>query len=188
MTQRMCAECKSWFTPSNDVDGNVCQGCGHWGFERWIHYKPEDDLVQVGDSLVPLTQFVVHIPANLRTGYDPFYEDTHEVPNYEEIEKKHNGEIADLKSQLSQLTSENANLKNRLSQLEAYIKDIAPNSKILPFAEIVANHKHPIDMDEAEMDAYVRQLTRSYAVGNLKSGEASQKCSTCDRYTGSCDC
>ncbi len=51
MTLRMCAECKSWFTPSNDADGAVCQGCGHWGFERWIHYKPEDDLVQVPDAV-----------------------------------------------------------------------------------------------------------------------------------------
>lgn len=77
-------------------------------------------------------------------------------------------EIEELKSEVSELTSENANLKNRLSQLEAYIKDIAPNSKILPFAEIVATHKHPFDMDEAEMDAYARQLTRSYAVGAIK--------------------
>ncbi len=97
-------------------------------------------------------------------------------------------EIKELKSELSELTSENANLKNRLSQLEAYLKEFAPHFKIFPFAEIVANHKHPFDMDEAEMDAYARQLNRSYAVGNLKSGNPSDRCLTCGTCTERCDC
>lgn len=61
--------------------------------------------------------------------------------------------------QMEDLKSQVATLTNRLTQLESYIKDIAPKSKILPHAIVLA----------------------------VKSGR-SEKCSTCDRYLSSCDC
>lgn len=68
----------------------------------------------------------------------------------------------------AQLEATNANLRHRLGQLETYVSHIAPQSKLLSFEEIVKGNKHPIDMTDAEMETYTNDLTRAYAVGDLK--------------------
>lgn len=111
-----------------------------------------------------------------------------ETPNCEEMEANHNREMKAAKQEITDLKSQVANLTNRNDQLCSYIASTLKTS--LPvintgpvstssFAEVVKANKHPIDMNDREMETYLQQLERSFAVGNLKSPTFAGQCPSC---------